>query len=177
MYVLEDGDQQPDASSGPTIGAGVDLGQMSTRDLNTLVKDYGLDPALAERLKPYLEIKGKAAKDFVDENPISITSSEAAHLSDAKYSQIRDGLERNFDRAMRQAGESETFTGLPEEMRTVALSVAVQYGENLHLSTPDFWAALTGLDTQAMVDELRNFRDPHDRRRRREADYLQRTLP
>jgi len=159
--------------SGPTIGAGVDLGQRNKRDLADLVK-HGLSAGLAKKLEPYLGKKGPAALNFIQNNPLSITDAEIDELSDAAYRQIRSVLESKFDAAMQAKGSKVTFQNLDPAMRTVAMSVAVQYGGNLDSKTPTFWTHLVDQNTAAMHSELMNFKDSHPKRRKAEADYLSR---
>jgi len=50
--------------------------------------------------------------------------------------------------------------------------VAYQYGLNLKVRAPRFWATLTEQDWPAAVAELRNFGDAYATRRIAEADLL-----
>jgi lysozyme-like predicted toxin len=163
-------------NSGVTIGAGVDLGQMNDYDLNQLIKNHGLDPVLAQKVKPYLGLKRGQAQTYLAQNPITLTKPEAEQLTDAKYSKIAGDLIKRYDAEMAKTGSSSTFASLPDKLKTVALSVALQHGPALDLATRRFWSALTNQDTNAMESELRNFsKDPlykFNPRRNREADYL-----
>ncbi|MBP5856278.1 hypothetical protein KAJ83_04610 [Marivibrio halodurans] len=171
-YVPYDNNGNVDGSSGVTIGAGVDLGQMNDYDLNRLVKNHGLDPALAARLKPYLGLTRKAADSFLAANPITLSKAEAEQLSNAKYDQIAGDPVNRYDKAMKAAGRPDTFAALPPKMKTVALSVAIQHGANLRYATKRFWKTLLSGSVTAMEHELRNFGPNYKSRRIREADYL-----
>lgn len=171
IYVPKhDGRKQPFPNSGPTISHGVDLGQMDANDLNRLVSRYGLDSGLASRLTPYLGRKGPAAAAFVAANPLILSAKDAEALATAKYRQIYERLESNFNA---QSG-GIAFSSLSKEMRTVALSVAIQYGPDLYRQkvAPKFWSTLLQGNVPAIVRELRNFGDDHDERRGLEANYL-----
>ena len=160
-----------DGNSGPSIGAGVDLGQRSTDDIDRLVT-FGLSPALAQKLKPYVLMKGPNADAFVQNNPLTITNAEIDELSDAAYREIRGIVEEKFDNAMRAKGASVTFQKIDPAMRTVAMSVAVQFGGNIDKKAKRFWGYLINQDAQGMYDELRNFGPNHKPRREKEAEYL-----
>ncbi len=171
-YVPKNNQGQPDGNSGVTIGHGVDLGQMNKGDLDRLVKHYGLDPALAKKVEPYLGLKRNAADRYVTQNPITVTKAEAAQLSSVKYDQIIVDLARAFDAEMKRRGSPQTFAGLSPKLKTVAASVAVQHGAGLSVATPRFWGHLVNQDVPNIIRELRNFGPYHIKRRNREADYL-----
>jgi hypothetical protein len=166
----------PIENSGVTIGAGVDLGQMNEYDLNKLTQNHGLDPALAQKLKPYLGLQRGQAQTYLANNPISLTQTEAEQLTDAKYSQIAGDLIQRYDAEMAKQGSTSTFASLPDKMKTVALSVALQHG-HLYATTPNFWGHLLSGNAKAIEGELRNFQDNYPSRRNREADYLRKTTP
>jgi hypothetical protein len=175
-YVPKDGSGNVIQNSGVTIGAGVDIGQMNAGDLNQLVTRYGLDPATAAKLTPYLGKTKGAAVAALASHPITLSPAEAEQLSNAKYAEIAEKLASKYDAAMSAAGKTDTFATLDPKMKTVALSVALQLGPNLPSSSPRFWGTLTSGSITAMENELRNFGRRHQfmSRRNREADYLTR---
>lgn len=160
------------AKSGPTVGAGVDLGQRNWAEMQRLVRSYGLDPALARKLRPYLGLKGSAADRYVSSNPMHLETKEIASLQHAVYQDIRDKLERHYNNANSSSGNAKTFNSLPVRLRTVALSVALQHGPDLKTIMPRFWGHLLNDDVKAAVQELDNFGPNHKFRRTSEARYL-----
>ena len=163
--------------SGATVGVGVDLGQMNATDLADLVKNHGLDPALAQKLSPYLGKQGVEAAEFIRTHDLTLSKAEARNLTLAKLSSLYGRLEANFNRAQAAMGSKIRFADLPKEARTVAFSVGMQYGEGLNKTAPKFWQALISRDWAAMDTELRLFKDIHYKRREKEADYLKSLLP
>jgi len=165
--------------SGPTVGVGIDLGQMNAADLADLVGNHGLNPDLAQKLSPYLGKKGVEAADYLQTHGLTLSKEEARNLTVAKLSSLYGRLEANFDQAQAAAGSKVRFADLPKEARTVACSVATQYGPDLYRPevAPRFWDTLISQDWGAMDAELRHFGDNHGPRRRDEADYLKPLLP
>lgn len=173
IYVPKDNNKQPYPNSGPTIGAGIDLGQMNDHDLKRL----GLDSALEAKLRPYLGLKGQAADAFVQVSPLILTPAEVDTIGAAKYREIVDTLARNFNSDKQKRGYQANFHSLPPAVKTTALSLAVNMGPNLSdkRKAPKFWEALVSGDYQGMVNELKNFGGHPDLkdRRNREADHLE----
>jgi hypothetical protein len=69
----------PDAvgsKSGVTVATGVDLGQRSESDIDKL----DIPDELKDKLKPYTELTGKEAEDFLKGNPLDLTEAEAEAL-------------------------------------------------------------------------------------------------
>ncbi len=147
---------------------------MNKGDLDRLVKHYGLDPALAKKAEPYLGLKRNAADRYVTQNPITVTKAEAAQLSSVKYGHIAVDLAKRYDAEMKQRGNSVKFDDLPPKLKTVALSVAIQFGAaGAQNEAKRFWGHLVNNDIPKLIAELRNFGPNHKPRRRREADYLE----
>ena len=165
--------------SGATVGVGIDLGQMNAADLADLVRNHGLNPDLAQKLSPYLGKKGVEAADYLQTHGFTLSKEEARNLTVAKLSSLYGRLEANFDQAQAAVGSKVRFADLPKEARTVACSVATQYGPDLYRPevAPRFWDTLISRDWGAMDTELRHFGDNYGRRRIREADYLKPLLP
>ena len=68
----------PIGNSGVTVGAGVDLGQVSYNDLIT---SYSISDTLANTLKPYLQLTGNDAVQALDDNPLTISQTDAESIS------------------------------------------------------------------------------------------------
>ena len=149
-------------NSGPTIASGFDIGQRSESDLK------GLPTDIINKLKPYLGLKGSAAKTFVDNNKLSLTTKELDTINEfAKKKEISKLKER-----WNNSGSTVSFDDLTKEQATVVASVAFQYG-NLSTEAPTFWGYVTSGDWVAAATELRNFGDNYSSRRGLEADYLE----
>ena len=162
-------DHVPDltgSNSGVTVGTGVDLGQMDDADIDAL----NISDTLKGKLKPYTELTGQEAEDYLKQHPITLTKGEADQLDKSIQSNAINKLVSSY----RSATASE-FNSLPPEAQTVIASVAFQYG-NLATRTPSFWKAVTKSDWVGAVNELRNFKDNYPTRRKAEADLLQKAL-
>jgi GH24 family phage-related lysozyme (muramidase) len=151
-------------NSGPTIASGFDLGQRS--NLNA----YTFTPKIKEKLKPYLGIKGDAAKKFVDANPLKLTESEAdlinSEVKELEARKVRDKFNKN---------SKLDFESLPDPIKTMIISVAFQYGiegiqgEN---GAPNWWKQVTNGQWKEAYNNLRNFGDTTPERRKREAALI-----
>ena len=148
--------------SGPTIASGFDLGQRNEADL------AGLPIELVNKLKPYLGLTGDAAKLFVDNNKLTLTTKELDTINEfAKSKEIG-----KLKQAWNSSNSSVQFEDLTKEQATAVASVAFQYG-NLATETPKFWGYVTSGDWVAAAKELRNFGDKYPSRRKLEANYLE----
>ena len=166
MYVpMKNG--EPVEDSGPTIGKGIDIGQMNEGDLQKLVEHYGLSQELANKLKPYLGLKKQAAVEKVRKSPLRMSEAEVEMLSAAKYSQIFTALERLYNE-----DSKVKFKDLPANAQTVIASVALQHGEGLRTETPKFWSYVIAQDWAKAKAELEDFGDGFATRRRKEAVLL-----
>jgi len=149
-------------NSGPTIASGFDIGQRSESDLK------GLPTAIINKLKPYLGLKGSAAKTFVDNNKLTLTTKELDTINEFAKKQEIGKLKQDWN----NSASTVSFDDLTKEQATVVASVAFQYG-NLATETPKFWGYVTSGDWVAAAKELRNFKDDFSSRRNLEADYLE----
>ena len=117
-------------------------------------------------LKPYLGLKGEEAENFLNNNILNITEKQAKIINEfAKKEAVKN---------LRNAWETTTgtsFNDLSKEKATVLASVAFQYG-NLQTETPNFWRQATNNQWQEAYNNLLNFGDRYDSRRKREAEYL-----
>jgi len=177
LYIPKKNNGDYDGNSGATIGHGVDIGQMNEHDLQRLVDVHGLDPATAEKLKPYLGLTKQEAQNRIDAEakknggPFRLSKAELANLNKAKYDQIFTTVEKLYNR-----DSSVKFRDLPPAAQTVIASVALQHGAGLYKATPRFWHHITNQDWQSTFDELNVFEDEWPDRRKLEADYLSRIL-
>lgn len=146
-------------NSGPTIGAGVDLGQRNFEDLN------GLPTDLIEKLKPYLGLKRQEALDFVKSNPLTLSDEEITTINQWAKRKETEKLIENWNR-----DSDVPFESLTPEQATVVASVLYQYGSPSRV--PRFWKYATNGQWKLVEKELRAFGDNFQSRRTREANYL-----
>tara|TARA_R100000329_G_scaffold7910_3_gene9365 strand:+ start:4423 stop:6957 length:2535 start_codon:yes stop_codon:yes gene_type:complete len=175
MYVPLDNEGNVFGSSGPTIGTGVDLGQMNENDL---VKT-GVSKELIEKLSPYLGMKKDEALKFVQENPLSLSEGEALEISKAVQAVKINRIANTFEE---KTGKS--FGDLNPRVKTIVVSTGFQYGENGIPTFMQLAADTIGNETResftALQNELLNFADSDKDgitdflpRRTRESEYLQ----
>ena len=85
----------PSDNSGVTIATGVDLGQRAMPELLAL----GLAAALTDKLKPYLGLKGNAARDKLNSAPLTLSAAEVAQLDQALRARFLPALVSKFNAA------------------------------------------------------------------------------
>ncbi|MDF1793862.1 MAG: pesticin C-terminus-like muramidase [Thalassobaculaceae bacterium] len=160
------------SQSGVTVGMGIDLGQRNDHDL----RRAGLSREEYERLSPFLGLKGTAADDALA--AYKKLYGEAFAISEATWEKLKADYIRLkiepmislYNRSL--ARDRLSFDRLPVEVQTVIASVTWQYGTPL-LKTPTFWAHAVDQDWSAALAELRNFKDNHQTRHTKEADYME----
>ena len=146
------------SNSGVTIASGFDLGARNENDLKGLPED------IVEILKPYLGKKGIEAENMA--GALVITKDQANVINEfAKKEAVRN-LKTKWEEAT-----GTPFSKLSKEKATVLASVAFQYGD-LESQTPNFWRQATNNQSQEAYNNLLNFGDRYDSRRKREAQYL-----
>lgn len=157
------------SQSGVTIATGFDIGQRNAADMN------GMDIAqdLKAKLMPYVLMKGPAALDFLNANPLVITDAEVQSIDDAVHESFTAQLVASYNGAVSGKPGLQPFDGIIPEAQTVIASVAYQYGTNLARATPRFWGDVTSQNWPQTVTELRNFGDAYPTRRNKEADLLE----
>ena len=126
------------------MGTGVDLGQRNEADIDKL----DIPTSLKDKLKPYTQKTGKEAQDFLRENPLNLSGSEASSLNKAVKQSELARLQKAYN------SESEvSFNQLPPDAQTVIASVAYQYGD-LRKATPNFWKEVTNQDWQSAISQM-----------------------
>lgn len=151
--------------SGVTI-RGVDLGQMSQRELDRM----NISDELKDRLNPYVGRKREDAAMFLGDHTIQISHQDSEALVEAKRGPLVEELKRNYNAAAQGA---HTFDELPDEWQTAITSVAFQYGPGLQARTPNFWNQVVKKDWDSAIQNLRNFQDQYSTRRNAEANYIE----
>ncbi len=165
-YVLRPVQQFP--ASGITVGAGVDLGQQSARELLYL----GVSSELVTKLTPYLGLKGAAAQAFLNKQSLTLTPQEADELDSAIQQHDAEVTASLYDKAT----GGRNFGNLPSQAQTVIEDVHYVYG-NLPTRTPNFWTDVTTGQWAKAVTELQNFNDSiHQPRLTDDAKLLQQAI-
>lgn len=155
----------PDNNSGVTIADGYDLGQHNSADFKSL--KLGAD--LEEKLKPYLLLKGQAARDKITELPLELSDDEINLINEKVFVKYSKELAARYDKI-----PGVKFSEFPAWAQTVIYSVYLQFGTK----TPHFTGYATKQQWMNVVNELYNFKDKFDTRRKKEANYmLQNMLP
>jgi hypothetical protein len=151
--------------SGVTLGLGVDLGGLTVRDLTAL----GIEPALINKLSPYLGLKGQTALSFVKAKPMTLTLREVETLDRAVQEKELGSLIQKYD-AESKVG---AFVSLPAGTQTAIADVFFQYGTSgPKEAAPDFWGAITTGDWNKAHESLMDFHDDYPDRRKLEAGLL-----
>lgn len=150
----------PSDDSGVTIGTGVDIGQKGLKEL----RELKLEPALFDKLKPYLGAKGGAARILLKANPLVLTPEEAETVTKASHAWELNRLNVAFNRDSKIG----RFEDMPRDAQTVLFSLFLQHGTSYPKTTaPKLWLAATTGDWAAVENELRyGFPkdEPYDRR-------------
>lgn len=168
-YVPRSGEQVLD-SSGVTIGTGLDLG---TKNMDYF-KDFENKETL-KKMEAYFGMKGQAAYDFEQENPLSLTREEAVEVDNFVKGRELESIENSF-----LALTGKELSSMPPRLQTVIADLQFQYGSNYN-RTPKFREIIKDIaedpqDAQSympLMNELRDFGDKYDTRREREADLIQ----
>tara|TARA_B100000212_G_C27384397_1_gene538533 strand:+ start:5369 stop:6127 length:759 start_codon:yes stop_codon:yes gene_type:complete len=168
-YVPRSGEQVLD-SSGVTIGTGLDLG---TKNMNYF-KDFENKETL-KKMEAYFGMKGQAAYDFEQANPLSLSEEETKALDNFVKGRELESIENSF-----LALTGKELSSMPPRLQTVIADLQFQYGSNYN-RTPKFREIIKDIaeDPQdadsyiPLMNELRDFGDKYDTRRNREADLIQ----
>lgn len=152
------------STSGVTIAAGIDLGQQGLREIAPL------SGTLRDRLKPYLGLRGDAARIKLHSHPLCVSEQEAKLIMEPTKRRFLCLVQMHFDRA----DPPISFDDISDGPATAIMSVTWQYGnpwsDNL---CGDFWHIATRCDWPALAAQLRAFPDQRFiDRRRLEAEFL-----
>ena len=155
----------PDAensNSGVTIASGFDLGARVLEDLKGLPQD------IIDVLTPFLSLRGAEAQEVASN--LNVSEDQAKIINEFAKSEAITNLRTEWENTT-----GTSFDDLSKEKATVLASVAFQYG-NLESATPNFWKQTTSGDWEGAYNNLLNFGDRYDSRRKNEANYLFPTL-
>lgn len=151
--------------SGPTIGHGADIGQKAPWEILSM----GLDSALTNKLLPYANVRGDAARRLVAERPLTLSRDEVDRVDAAFRDYDLGRLIKAFD-ADSQIGD---FRSLPGAAQTVIASVFFNYGGPK--KAPVFWDQVTHGHWEDAYRNLMDFGDGQYRRKE-EAKLLRDAL-
>ena len=154
--------------SGVTVGTGVDIGQRSAAEIQTL----DIPETLKQKLIPYAGLTGQDAVNFLVDRPLRLTEDEAYALDQAVAQDIFGDVATLYD----ADATGDSFLELPLEARTVIGDVAYQYGPNLEQRLPEFWGDVTQGRWDEATQTLRDFGDRYPDRRNAEAELLEQAL-
>ncbi len=155
----------PDAensNSGVTIASGFDLGARVLEDLKGLPQD------IIDVLTPFLSLRGAEAQEVASN--LNVSEDQAKIINEFAKSEAITNLRTEWENTT-----GTSFDDLSKEKATVLASVAFQYG-NLEKATPNFWKQTTSGDWEGAYNNLLDFGDRYDSRRKEEANYLFPTL-
>jgi len=125
MIPMKDG--SPIADSGTTIGMGVDLGAQTENSL----RGMGMSDASIATMKPYLGLKGQAAKTYLDSNPLTLSQEDTTTLNTGATGSYWGDLEGSY--RTRVGGE---LTDLNDNQQAAMLSAFYNMGPSLFIN-PD----------------------------------------
>lgn len=158
---VSNGECVPIESSSTTVGAGVDLGQMTNE---SLISDYKITKEFAQQLEPYCGLSGKNAIEYLKENPLNLGSSQALEISEGaftnKYNYAVDLIKRQCNYAMQD---------LTYAQRTAILSMVYQ-GALKFPSTEGSY--ICNKDWHSLIEHLRDPDISFKCRRRDESDII-----
>lgn len=150
------------ASSGVTIGTGLDLGQQTEERLQNM----GIELASIIKMRPYI---GKIKMDAVAalrDRPLRITDAECDQLDRCVHTTYIDEARVRYNRA-----SSLDFDQLPWQAQAVIVSLGYQLGGSSRY--PTTWKHLVAGDWQKAAWELRHGFKNYANRRADEARLLE----
>lgn len=167
--------------SGTTVATGIDIGQMGYLDLMNLFTNVPREKCadLIEKLTPYLLLKGSYAVAQLKKYPLELTYEEAELLDELvkrqhRYKLVSDWESKSFVK----------FDDLPDEMQTVMMSLAYNFGPKLSKALPQTFKILKqsaeSKDYRSIYHWLKTFpsKNPELKLRRdREASYIAALIP
>jgi len=151
------------SKSGVTIATGFDLGARGPQDIK------GLSPELQAKLAPFLGLKGEKAVVALKFRELKITAKEAKEIDKMSKSGALSKLKREWNANAKKMG-GKMFSDLTSAQKTVAASVAFQYGSLSE--TPTFQKLAQSGNWTGATKELENFGDKYSTRRESEAALL-----
>ena len=165
-YYVQDNSGRAFPNSGVTVGTGFDLGRRTSDELLAM----GIDGGLVTKLTPYLGKRGNAAKDILDQRPLTLSQREASTLDALMRAKKAISVAETYNKV----SKNYRFQDLASGFQTAIASVHFQYGSIR--ATPMFMKQVTNQQWGAAIKNLQNFGDNFQFRRDKEADLMQNTL-
>ncbi|GIU67854.1 hypothetical protein PsB1_2008 [Candidatus Phycosocius spiralis] len=166
VYYVKDNSNRAFPNSGVTIGTGFDLGRRTSDELLAM----GIDGGLVTKLTPYLGKRGNAARDIVEQRPLTLSQREVSTLDALMRAKKAISVAETYNKV----SKDYRFQDLASGFQTAIASVHFQYGSIR--ATPMFMKQVTNQQWGAAIKNLRNFGDVFKSRRVDEADLMQNTL-
>lgn len=143
------------ASSGVTIGTGLDLGQQRESDLVRM----GVPSLLIARFRPYLSLRREEAVFALERAPMTISDVECETLDDAVHVDYIRRVAQRYD-----TSSVLRFLDIPAEAQAVTVSLFYQLGDGVK-KYPTTWMYLcTGAWTDASHELITGFTKYRNRR-------------
>lgn len=154
------------ASSGVTIGTGLDLGQQCASDLVRM----GIAPALIERFRPYIGLRREESVFVLERAPLTISADECASLDAVVHTDyiLRSANAYDFASGLR-------FEDIPAEAQAVIVSLFYQLGDGKK-KYPKAWALLCAGDWLGAAHECITGFTKYSNRRADEGRLLQKAV-
>lgn len=157
-------DGQAIGNSGVTVSCGIDLGQSSIDQLQSMqISQY-----LIDLLTPYIGLTKDDAAQALENSPLIITEDQANELLQGEVNMRYASLESLYNKY----SDNAQFGDLTCAQQTVCLDLAWQYGNNLPKACPHFWDAAVSQQWHNVITILQTFGDQYSYRRNAEADLL-----
>jgi hypothetical protein len=161
-----------DDTSGLTVGHGVDLGSVSSGDL----QKWGASPELAGSLSPYLGKKGAEARAFLTDpndrmsGPLKMSEADAELLTNGARNRSVGELANAY-----QSATGKNFHDLSPAQQTVLADINYQTGPTgirRSFAHGQFWNSVVNDDWHGARNVLQTMKSQFQGRRDREAALL-----
>ena len=128
--------------SGATVATGFDIGQINEAGL----KKLGFPEELNAKLKPYLGLKGDAARKALAKKPLTLTDGEVKTIN-------RSVVSKTIETAKSRMADATAWDDMTETEKFATIAAQHQYGSGTQLPVQygnrDWEAARTNLNTWA----------------------------
>ena len=126
--------------SGATVATGFDIGQIDEAGL----KKLGFPKELNDKLKPYLKLKGDAARKALAKKPLTLTDDEVKTIN-------RSVVSKTIETAKSRMADATAWDDMTETEKFATIAAQHQYGSGTQLPVQygnrDWEAARTNLNT------------------------------
>ena len=161
----------PMGASGVTVATGVDLGQTSAAELESM----GVPREIIAKVRPYLGVQKIKAVFALYNRPLLLEKPDADKLDECVHMHHVKLISRRYDK---DAGEG-TFETLPWQAQAVIFSLLYQCGcTGGPKKDPKTWEALVNKNWQTAAKRLmtREYWQGYQNRRRKEGEILSELL-